>query len=201
MKKLFFDIETLPADEKDYIKLKKIYSKKKKKGQKVGTFEEFTEATGLDGTWGRIFCIGYAIDDEPVMCLSGDEKKMLEKFWEIARDMDLFIGFNNLDFDIPFIIQRSVILGVKPSRAISMRRYSSDTVYDIMQEWTFWSTRKSVSLEALALALGFPSPKTNLQGSRVHEYYLKGKYKEIEKYCGADVDTTRKVYKKLVFEG
>lgn len=196
--KLFFDIETLPAREEDYKGLKRVYKNKKGKGLKIGSFEDYIESTGLDGTWGRVFCIGYAIDDGPVQCLGGEEKEMIRKFWEIARDINLFIGFNIIDFDFRFLVQRSVILGIKPSIEVSFRRYSNYPNYDVMWEWTHWGQR--ISLDELATAFNFPSSKDELHGSAVHEYYKKGKFKEIEKYCGADVELTRKIYKRMVFE-
>lgn len=199
MPKLFFDIETLPTEEKNYKKLKAIYDRKLKKGSKLGSFEEFIESTNFDGTWGRVLCIGYAIDDGPVQCLVGEEKEMIKNFWEIARSVNLFIGFNAIDFDLRFLVQRSMLLGVKPVD-ISFERYSSSPVYDVMWEWTRWSSGYKISLDDLAKAFDMPSSKGELDGSRVHEYYKKGKIKEITEYCGADVDLTRKIYKKMIFE-
>lgn len=204
MKKLFFDIETLPADESKYEILKKIYDKKKKKksylGQKIGTFENFIESTGLDGTFGRIFCISYAINDDPISCLSGNEQDVIKKFWEVVRDVDLFIGFNILDFDLRFLYQRSIILGIRPSRNLTFARYRSEPIFDVMYEWSKWSTQNKVSLDSLAQVLGIPSSKKELEGSRVYDYYKKGKYSEIRTYCNADVEVLRRIYKRMMFE-
>lgn len=201
MNKLFLDIETLPADESMYKKLETIYKSRKKRNRDgvKKTFEEYLESTGLDGTWGRIFCISYAINDGPVDCLSGDEKDIINSFWKIAPDAEMIIGFNVLDFDLKFILQRSIIHQIQPTVDISFARFRDFPVYDIMWEWTKWQSR--VSMDELAQALGLQSSKTKLDGSRVHEYYQKGKYKEIEKYCNADVELTRKIYKRMRFEG
>src|SRR5579872_854778 len=123
MKRLYLDIETIPAGEDKLEQLKYLYEKKKGKFKKKKTedseefitFEEFVEKTGTDGAFGRIVCIGYAIDDKPAEALEGDEREMLEKFWSIAANADLFIGHNIRDFDLPFIVQRSMVLGVKPT--------------------------------------------------------------------------------------
>lgn len=204
MKKLFFDIETLPADKSKFEILKKVYDKKKKKlarrNQKVEPFEDFIESTGLDGTYGRIFCISYAIDDDPILCLSGNEGNMIKKFWDVARDIDLFIGFNILDFDLRFLYQRSIILGIKPSRNLPFIRYRSEPIFDIMHEWSKWSAQSRISLDSLAQALGIPSSKKELDGAKVYDYYKKGKYSEIRAYCSADVDVVRRIYKRMVFE-
>jgi len=198
MNKLFLDIETLPADEAQYKELEKVYKTKKKKGIHKGTLEEYIESTGFDGTWGRIFCISYAMNDDPVECISGDEKDIIIKFWNIAPSADLYIGFNVLDFDLRFIIQRSVIHQIQPSVDISFARYRNFPVYDIMWEWTKWQSK--ISMDELARAMGLKSSKKDLDGSKVHEYYQKGKLKEIEKYCNADVELTRQIYKRMRFE-
>ena len=91
----------------------------------------FLAGTGLDGTFGRILCISYAINDDMIHCICNeDEKKVLESFWEAAEDADLFVGFNIIDFDMKYIVQRSIIHGIKPrtkmrlsvSRAIAASR-------------------------------------------------------------------------------
>jgi len=196
--KLFFDIETLPAEEDQYKALEKIFKKKKKLGI-YKTLEEYIESTGLDGTWGRIFCISYAMNDDPIDCLSGDEKDVIKSFWKIALKADMYIGFNVLDFDFRFIIQRSIIHKIQPTVDISFRRYTNFPIYDIMWEWTGW--QRKISMDELAHAMGLKTSKKDLDGSRVHEYYKKGKLKEIEKYCNADVELTRQIYKRMRFEG
>jgi hypothetical protein len=198
---MFLDIETLPADESMYKELETIYKSRKKKNRDgvKKTFEEYLESTGLDGTWGRIFCLSYAMNDDPVECLSGDEKKILKDFWKIALQADMYIGFNVLDFDLKFIIQRSIIHQIRPSVDIPFARYRDFPVYDIMWEWTKWQSR--ISMDELARAMKLKSSKKDLDGSKVHQYYQKGKYKEIEKYCNADVELTRKIFKRMRFEG
>lgn len=200
MPKMFLDIETIPADESQLKVLEEIYSGEKNRGKKVGTFEEFIESTGLDGTFGRIFCISYALDDEPVQCLCEREKEMLKKFWEIAEGVELFVGFNLFDFDLRFIYQRSIINGVEPTKDLPFRRYCNFPIYDIMHEWVKWNFYGKISLDKLAKALGIPSSKKGIDGSMVAEYVRKGKHKEVCEYCDRDVEVTRKIYKKMIFE-
>src|SRR3972149_11951126 len=97
LKKLFFDIETLPASGEQMQIIKDLFEEyKKKNGKKAAetTFDNFFRSTSFSGEFGRIFCVGYAIDNQPVECLVGEEKKMLEDFWRLAGDVDLFIGHN-----------------------------------------------------------------------------------------------------------
>jgi predicted PolB exonuclease-like 3'-5' exonuclease len=200
MYKLYLDIETIPAGEDQHETLKMLHAKKEAKKDKNGEdFEQYLLKTSFDGSFGRIICIGYAIDDNPTECLYGeDEAEMLRKFWELAKSAELFIGHNVMDFDLRFIYQRSIINRVLPSVDLNFARYRNYPIYDTMKEWVKWSI-SSVGLEHLALALGIPSPKDGIDGSQVYDFYQKGKIKEIAEYCQRDVETTRAIYKRMIF--
>lgn len=202
MKKLFFDIETLPAAGDKMPLIRQFYDDMvKKNGKKTATdFDTFFRNTSFSGEWGRIFCIGYAIDNEVAECLSGDEKKMLEDFWKIAQDCDLFIGHNVMEFDFRFIYKRSIINGVRPSQYLNFARYRNNPIFDTMKEWEKWGAQ-GTSLHKLSIALGIASPKeAGIDGSQVYDFFLAGKGDEICEYCKRDVEATRKVYKRMVFE-
>lgn len=220
--KLYFDIETIPAPESQMKTLEYLYERKKKKHEnresedEFMSFEDFYDKTGTDGTYGRICTIAYAINDEPVQSLTGDEREMVKKFWEVAGRADLFIGHNIRDFDLPFIMQRSVVLGVKPTwnkfeepgkkpwdmqKFLSFARYKNLPIFDTMWEWSNWVDKWSnKTIEHISLALGIPTPKEGIDGSEVWSFYQKGKIKEIAEYCIRDVETVRAVYKRMTFE-
>ncbi|OGY96514.1 MAG: hypothetical protein A2122_01220 [Candidatus Liptonbacteria bacterium GWB1_49_6] len=201
MRKLFLDIETLPAEESRKEILLELYERKMKKGNKnLGTFEEYLESTGLDGSFGRICCISYAIDDGPIKTLSGEEKQVLADFWEAAGNVNLFVGFNIMDFDLRFIYQRSIIFGVRPAVELTFARYRNSPIYDIFHEWTRWSNLGKVGLHGLARALGLPSSKNgDIEGKDVARAYASGRLKEICEYCERDVELTRQIYKKMTY--
>ena len=198
---LFFDIETIPAEEAKHEILHEIHKKKLADGKKVTEkFEEYLLATSFDGAFGCIVCIGYATDDDPADVLQGEEKDILTKFWEIAKGANLFIGFNNMDFDLRFIYQRSIINHVPPTRNLSFARYRSDPIFDLMHEWNKWDQRSHISLDTLAKALGIPSSKDGgIEGKDVWQAYKDGKIKEICEYCKRDVEVTRQIYKRMTF--
>ena len=50
------------------------------------------------------------------------------------------------------------------------------------------------------MALGIPSPKDGIDGSQVAAFHAAGKDDEIVEYCKRDVETTRDVYKRMIFE-
>jgi len=202
--KLFLDIETLPAPGEKMELIKSLWeeSRKKNGGRMIpgmNDFDTFFRNTSFQGEFGRIFCIGYAVDTKPADCISGDEKEMIEKFWGLAKDADLFIGHNVMDFDLKFIYKRSIILGVRPSRDLSFARYRSNPIFDTMHEWEKWSG-KGTGLHRLTLAMGLASPKEEgIDGSQVYDYFLAGKTDKIIEYCKRDVEATRKVYNKITF--
>jgi DNA polymerase elongation subunit (family B) len=228
MTTLYFDIETLPADESSYEKLKYLYDRKKNKKSKSKKeddedehdeeeegnskgLEEFIGKTGFDGGFGQILCIAYAIDNGPleVLCNDKNEKKTLEQFWDIAKGCDLFVGHNVISFDFRFIMQRSIVLGVKPTwqnkdmrspKYLSFARYRNFPIFDTMSEWVCWGENKNSSLEHVALALDIPTPKDGIDGSEVARVYKEGGIDKICDYCKRDVDVTRRVYKRMVFE-
>lgn len=204
MKKMFFDIETIPVHGPKVELVKRIWEENKKKfadrpKKEESNFETFFRNTSFQGEFGRIICIGYAIDDEELHCLVGEEKEILRKFWDIAKDATLFVGHNIMEFDFRFIYKRSVILGVRPSRDLSFARYRSEPIFDTMKEWEKWGS-SGVSLHRLSLALDLTSPKEEgIDGSKVYDYYLAGKVDDIAKYCMRDVGATREIYKRMNF--
>lgn len=199
---MFLDIETLPAQESKKDDLLDIYQRKAAKAKKeMESFEEYLESTGLDGSFGRICCISYALDDGPVKTLSGDETEIVKSFWDIARQASLYVGHNLIDFDMRFILQRSVILGVKPTVELNFARYRSSPMYDVMYEWSRWNNQNKISLHALAKALGLKSSKEGgIEGKDVAQAFRDGRIEEICRYCEADVTLTREIYRKMTFE-
>lgn len=202
--KLFLDIETLPAPGDKIDLLKTLWEESRQKHDSklqngVNDFDTFFRNTSFQGEFGRIFCIGYAIDDKEADALTGDETEILKKFWQLAKEANLFIGHNVMDFDLKFIYKRSIILGVKPTRNLSFARYRGDPIFDTMHEWEKWSGR-GAGLHRLTLAMGLESPKgEGIDGSKVYDHFIAGKGEDIIRYCKRDVEATRKVYKKITF--
>ena len=221
MKKIFLDIETLPASDAVWKQLPpKVRDDLAAKFRKTGTpkqkMDEAYRRTSLIGDLGRILCIGLLVEDEqqgsPVVLgwdeaagrFREDEPALLRELWDALRDFeahrDLLIGHNVLEFDLRFIHQRSVVHRVKPSVELSLRRYSSQPVFDTMQEWSKWSRQERVSLDRIALALGLASSKTEeISGATVYDRYLEGQHRLIREYCAADVVLTRAVYRRMTF--
>jgi 3'-5' exonuclease len=194
MKTIFLDIETVPTDPS-------LQENGLLKAQIQLNEAELLKKLSLSAVTAKIICIGYAVEP-PVGCevqaLQGEETEIINAFWKLAADCNLFVGHNILDFDLRFIYQRSIIHQIKPSRDLPFARFRNAPIYDTMQEWSKWG-REHASLDTLSKALSIPSPKESLDGSKVYPYYRAGKLAEIVEYCKRDVDSTRQVYRRLTF--
>jgi hypothetical protein len=87
------------------------------------------------------------------------------EFWRRMKTFrpsaDRISGHNNYDFDLKFILKRSIIHGVQPTVDLSFARYRNQPIFDTMHEWECWSYGSKVKLETLAGAFGFRSSKEN----------------------------------------
>lgn len=174
--------------------------------------------TALNGDFGQLLCIGYIDDipgrkpdygvlgwDEERGVLTGDEVGILRAFWGRLRDFrtnsDRIVGHNIFDFDLKFILKRSIIHGVRPTVDLSFARYRNQPIFDTMYEWERWSYGQKVSLDRLAKSLGLPSSKDGgINGSQIFRLYQSGQHRAIRNYCLGDVKLTRAIYKRMVFE-
>jgi predicted PolB exonuclease-like 3'-5' exonuclease len=194
MKICYFDIETVPTDQ--------ALSENGLLEAQIKIDEaELIKKLSLSAATAKIICLCYAVEPSltnSVEVLQGEETDIIKNFWKLAADCTLFVGHNILDFDLRFIYQRSVIHQIKPSRDIPFTRFRNAPIYDTMQEWSKWG-REHVSLDSLSKALGIPSPKEHLDGSKVFPHYRAGKLPEIIDYCKRDVASVRQVYRRLTF--
>jgi len=156
----------------------------------------------LDALTGRIVCIGMLFDDgqrlSEAVLADENERRILEEFWAAIRPTDLLVGHNILEFDLPFVRQRSWILGIKPSRALDLRKYYTGDVVDTMHVWTNWGYKKGVTLDNLGTALGCGA-KTG-HGTDVAHWWAVRDLQSIATYCMEDVRLTYRVYCKLTYQ-
>lgn len=208
--KIALDIETLQASKEDWAGLKGIELAEKSKGQLFPNEDESEQETeylksAFDGTYSRICCIGiiFLNDDlspiESVAWYGPNEQEILRQFWlRMGKDRPKpIITYNGLGFDLPFIKKRSIIHQVKPTMEISLVKFRTELVYDVMAIWGNWDFRSSVKLDVLARALGVETKSGS--GSQVAEMWAAGKEKEVAEYCLQDVYVTYACYCKMNF--
>jgi len=129
------------------------------------------------------------------------EKEMLESFWSGAKEYQEFISFNGRSFDVPFLMIRSAIHKVKPTKNLMSNRYlnyqdSNAKHIDLLDQLTFYgAVRRKGSLHLWTRAFGIKSPKTGgVTGDDVGPLFKKKKFKEIARYNVGDLQATKELY-------
>jgi predicted PolB exonuclease-like 3'-5' exonuclease len=139
---------------------------------------------------------GRPAGDLPSFVESVSEKELLEAFWGLAALAETVVTFNGQNFDIPYMVARSVILGV-PARVDLLNR-NSRTHCDVCAVLTQGGRNlQPANLEVVCWALGVDSPKGEMDGARVAPAYAAGEIDKIAIYNAADVRATTAVYQRL----
>jgi DNA polymerase elongation subunit (family B) len=122
------------------------------------------------------------------------EKEMLESFWRVAKRVDQFITFNGRNFDIPFLMMRSAMLGVKVSRNLMGYRYGDEHI-DLLEQFTFYGLTRKFNLDFYCHSFGIESPKSkDISGMEVKNLYEAGRIKDIAVYCSKDIYATYRLF-------
>ena len=136
--------------------------------------------------------------DGDVEYLVKTEKEIVSNFWLDIKNFDQVITFNGRCFDVPFIIFRSILHNVKPTKNLMPNRYYKDVHYDLMDVLSFYGAFRKFSLEVLAQTFGIKNPKDEgVSGLVVNDLFKKQEYKKIAEYCMRDVVATRELYEKV----
>ncbi len=131
------------------------------------------------------------------------EKDMLENFWKGAINYTEFISFNGRGFDVPFLMIRSAVNSIKPTKDLMSNRYLSSQKFnaqhiDLMDQLTFYgAVQRRPKLHLACRAFGIKSPKDNgVDGDEVNPLFKAKEYLKIAKYNAADLKATRELYLK-----
>jgi uncharacterized protein YprB with RNaseH-like and TPR domain len=181
-------------------------------GEDPGTF--YPKRAAILAEFGKIICIsaGYFRQHAGklsfrVKSYSGHtEPDLLKQFlqdahqWQSARKNAAFAGHNIKEFDIPYICRRLIINGMEVPAWLdfqAMKPWETNLV-DTMQLWRFGDFKNYTSLNLLAACLGVPSPKDDIDGSKVGEvYWEQNNLPRIVEYCQKDVVTVAQVLLKF----
>ncbi len=131
------------------------------------------------------------------------EKEMLQQFWDGAGKYQHFVTFNGRAFDVPFLMVRSAVHGVRPSKNLMANRYTSlqphDTKhFDLYDQLSFYSAvRKPGNLHLWCRVFGIDSPKADgVSGDNVKELFDDKRFVDIARYNVRDIKATAALYQK-----
>lgn len=169
---------------------------------KPGLVKEAVARTSFNGALGSVCVIGWAWDDEPVRSATIEkvsEATMLRAWVQlVGADADfgpkIVVG-HNVTFDIRFLWQRAIVLGVQMPSWFPRdpKPWGRDT-FDTMT--AFAGVKDTISLDKLCKALGIPG-KDDFDGSMVADAWAAGEFDKVAAYCRADVERVRLIHRKM----
>ncbi|MEX2355971.1 MAG: ribonuclease H-like domain-containing protein [Thermaerobacterales bacterium] len=127
------------------------------------------------------------------------EADILREFWRYVQDgAGTIITFNGRSFDAPFLMLRSAILDVAPSRNLVPYRYSFREHCDLAEVLTFFRARPLDAFHFWCRQFGIESPKSEMDGAGVGDAFRAGKLSAIARYCLQDARATALLYDRLL---
>jgi DNA polymerase elongation subunit (family B) len=135
------------------------------------------------------------LKEDGIEFVADTEAGILRRFWEAVRHYDQVITFNGRGFDAPFILVRSAMHKIRPTRDLMPTRYSLSHV-DLIDVLTFYgAVRRKFSLHMWCKAFGIKSPKEEgVTGYEVSDLFRQGEYLTIAKYCVGDLYATKELF-------
>tara|TARA_B110000003_G_C16530197_1_gene488613 strand:- start:269 stop:1045 length:777 start_codon:yes stop_codon:yes gene_type:complete len=139
---------------------------------------------------------------EHISCGTGDEKSMLNNFWDyFDRVQPKIVSFNGRCFDMPVLLHRAFKHGIatntwhkKGERWDSYRqRFSENYHCDLMDLISGHGACTRINLDTMSKAIGFPG-KIDVDGNEVKNLYDNGLVDVIKSYCEFDLINTYGLY-------
>jgi 3'-5' exonuclease len=217
---LFLDIETAPQYA-DYNSLpkewKELWDTKATsllKYHEDETKETIYHRAGIYAEFGKIICISCGFingagagkkitiksffgENESILLSSFCE--MLNK-WASGKELKFLCAHNGKEFDFPYLCRRMVInnISIPSILNISGKKPWEVSHIDTLELWKFGDFKSFTSLNLLAHTLGIPTPKDDIDGSKVWSVYWNDKdISRIVNYCQKDVFTVAQIFLKM----
>jgi len=223
---LFLDVETATGYrsfedlETENPRLADLWSKRAKYYRTVyedmnglSDSEIYKEKATLEPEFSRVVCVSFGVLQESgqvrmTSFYGDDEEEILTKCAKVFNNAHVksmkLAGHNIKGFDIP-CLGKSMIYKLSspelpPNLVIWDKKPWEIPYLDTSEVFSFgsWSHQKYLSLDLLACSLGIQSPKDDMDGSKVSEYFWStGDCEKIKEYCERDVQTVIDVLLKV----
>jgi len=136
-------------------------------------------------------------EEEQVQFVSCSEEEILRQFWNDVTRYDQFVTFNGRGFDCPFLLLRSAILRIKPSRNLMPYRYDPSIHCDLLDQLTFYGATRKFSLDFYCKSFGIESPKSHgITGLDLGRLFGEKRFRDIADYCLGDVTATAELFRR-----
>jgi predicted PolB exonuclease-like 3'-5' exonuclease len=185
---IIFDLETAPTGE----------------GEPWLTKDEATgeekDISAMSPITGRITAAGWITEGKPHVFIDKDERKIIDQFWrtmeaEAVRQHGLnfirLVGFNIKDFDIHFILVRSLHHNVK------IAKFNGRQTIDLREHLANFKTyMRKGSLNDYARLIKIDGKYKDIKGEEVPLLWKEGKLEDLENYLKQDLLMTEALYLK-----
>jgi hypothetical protein len=222
--KLIFDIETAPDLEMVQYLPEIEAPGNYKDPSKIGEYitrakDEQIAKMALDPDFGKITTVSFCVlpDTYSVIFVRGEndkkdklsdkltkrvscqevvtEAKLLGELWYNLDQAEKLIGYNILEFDLPFIMRRSMVNGVKPPFIPNLAKFRSDLrtmdLFMILNNWKLGKGLKTIR-NIYGLTNAYPEID-GITGAEVNNQPLELRLK----YAINDVVLTKQLYYKM----
>ena len=219
----YCDVETLPSERMPELEELKCPGNIKKPEsiatwwadpERQNDLAELHHKTSVDPYAGRIFCVAWAFNDEPIQVIWDDDEYQVlglleqefQKIKETSRrkyeslSTSHIVGYNFKNFDNPYLKLRAIKYKCELLNKVLPARTQIGRIDDMMEIGMVTmrvTADKYVSQDKLAKFFGLPG-KDGIDGSMVWSYYQQGKKQEIADYCKDDVEQLRILHQLMV---
>jgi hypothetical protein len=185
---------------------------------KANAWTQFVSKAALSPITGQVLAIGVKrgndtafFCDQPGLQITGEdiERYILDSFWTYLEDLIAekmpIIGHNSNTFDLPFLVRRSWLLGVRVPREIRQGRYWNPLFQDTMEVWGCGQFA-FVSLNELGRLFNCGQKTEGVCGADFHKLWsgtMDGRGTPEEQrdlaleYLGQDLTLTQRIAEKL----
>ncbi len=215
MTSIVFDIETLalPIDTLDEVQKEYIFKfattdeEREEEALKLNLYPLTAQVLAIgmlnpDTNAGKVLYQAniseqFMSDDGKIEYQSGDEAFVLKSFWDNVEKYDRIVTFNGRTFDCPFLMTRSAVLGIQPTRNLVPYRYDAGKHCDLLDQLTFYGATRKFNLDFFCKAFGIKSPKSEgITGLSLGPLFQEGRFREIAQYCIGDVIATAELFRR-----
>lgn len=209
------DIETVSFAENFHLlddEWKELWSEKifKSLPPDITAEEYYPQRAAILAEFAKVVCIstGYLVKADGKWQLriksfcSDDETFLLTHFIQLIKQMHtgnrkwVFTGHNVKEFDVPFLCRRMLVNNLSIPSCMDFQNLKPwDTpILDTLHLWRFGDYKHYTSLKLLAATLGVPSPKSDIDGSKVGKvFWVEKNLPRISEYCEKDVATVANI--------
>jgi len=205
-----FDLETVPhpdmMDKLPPVKVPDNYKDEEKIASKKLELEAGQiDKMALNGTTALIVCCSFAgytkdgelwsdailYDSEPLADTAplGPEAKFLNEIWMVLEQSTEFITYNGKGFDIPVILRRCLMCGIRTRVDITQRKYAippNGNHYDMLDILSHGGAVHVGSLGYISDVVLGESKTEGISGSEVSDYWNAGRHDDIAEYAKQD---------------